>query len=145
VQRSTFNAIALFAASTMAFAAFGRAAPARAEEPKKLVPTISEIMIEAHGCRTAYIKQVRTELAKDEPDWLVVESKSRELVRVGKLLALNAPPKGTRAEWEQITNLYVARATVLTDSAERKDKEEAGLTARRIGMMCSTCHRAHRN
>jgi len=145
VLRPSLTAAVLFAATFLAITSLGRPAVARAEEPKKLVPSISEIMVEAHGCRTAYIKQVRTELAKDDPDWLLVETKSRDLVRVGKLLALNTPPKGSRESWDRTTGLYVARATVLVDAAERKDKEEASLTARRITMMCASCHRDHRN
>ena len=118
--------------------------PAQPEPPKTLVPTIADIMDEAHGCRTAYIKQVRNELAKDEPDWYVVESKSRELVKVGKLLALNTPPNGSRESWERQTTLYTARATVLLDAAERRDKEEAVVETNRMIRMCATCHRAHR-
>jgi hypothetical protein len=118
--------------------------PGRPEAPKTLVPTIAEIMDEAHGCRTAYIKQVRTELAKDEPDWDVVESKSRELVRVGKLLAMNTPPHGTRESWDRQTTLYTARATVLVDAAGRRDKEEAVVETNRMIQMCATCHRNHR-
>lgn len=112
--------------------------------PKSLVPSIADIMVESHGCRTAYIKQVRTELGKDEPDWRLVEVKSRELVRTGKLLALNTPPTGSRESWENLTTLYTARATVLADAAERKDKEEAVVEANRMMRMCATCHRAHR-
>ena len=143
--RSSLIAVGLFTASLLALVALGRTAVAKNDEPKTLVPSISEIMVEAHGCRTAYIKQIRNELTKDDPDWIVVESKSRELVRVGKLLALNSPPKGTREAWDHITNLYVARATVLVDAAERKDKPEADLLSRRITTMCVTCHRAHRS
>ncbi|HJZ59782.1 MAG TPA: hypothetical protein VKE74_32875 [Gemmataceae bacterium] len=134
--------VALFFVSLVAVA---RAEPAaRSEPPRELVPSISDIMVEAHGCQTAYIKQVRNELAKDEPDWYLVEAKSRDLVRVGKLLALNNPPHGSRESWEKFTAVYTARATVLVDAAERKDKEEATVETTRMLRMCATCHRAHR-
>lgn len=117
----------------------------RAEEPKKsLVPTIKEIMREAHQCRSAYIRVVRTEIEKDEPDWALIGGRSRELVRAGKLLSLNSPPKGSAESWDQLTSLYIARATVLADAAERKDKDEGRVVARRLHSMCASCHRVHK-
>lgn len=109
-----------------------------------LVPTIRQIMHEAHRCRTAYIRDVRTEFEKNEPNWSLAEARSRDLVRVGKLLALNTPPKGTAESWERLTNLYIARASILVDAAERQDREEGKLVARRMVSMCATCHSAHR-
>ena len=68
-------AVALFAASvTLVGHAVGQDEP----KSKPLVPTIKEIMNEAHKCRTAYITDVRKELVKDEPDWYAVESRSRD-------------------------------------------------------------------
>lgn len=116
-----------------------------AQEPKKpLVPTIKEIMREAHQCRTAYIRDVRVEMDKEEPDWELIGNRSRELVRAGNLLSLNTPPKGSAESWEKLTSLYIARATVLTDAAERKDKDEGRVVARRLQSMCASCHRAHK-
>ncbi len=136
-------ALGLFAAAAVALS--GPAPAVRAAEPgKPLVPTIKEIMREAHSCRTAYIGDVRRELSKPEPDWTVIESRSRDLVRVGKLLALNTPPAGTSESWEKLTTLYVARATVLAEAAGRRDTDEAKLVGQRLGTMCAGCHRAHR-
>lgn len=122
-----------------------RSSWAQAQEPKKpLVPTIKEIMREAHKCSTAYIRYIRIEMDKDEPDWKIVQDKSRELVRAGKLLALNTPPKGSAESWERITTLYTSRATVLSEAAEVRDLEEGRVVARRMQAMCSACHRAHK-
>jgi hypothetical protein len=130
---------------TLALVAVSHARPQDPDpRPKSLVPSIADIMDESHGCRTAYIKQVRTELGKDEPDWNLVEAKSRELIRTGKLLALNTPPTGSRESWERLTTIYTARATVLADAAERHDREEATVEANRMIRMCATCHKAHR-
>jgi hypothetical protein len=117
----------------------------RAEEPKKpLVPTIKQIMREAHECRTAYIRDVRNEMVKEEPNWELIAGRSRELVRAGKLLSLNTPPKGSAESWEKLTSLYIARATILVDAAERKDKDEGHVVARRLQTMCAGCHRVHK-
>ena len=117
----------------------------RSQEPKKpLVPTIKEIMREAHQCRTAYILDVQREMGKEEPDWELVGVKSRELVRAGKLLSLNSPPNGSAESWEKLTSVYIARATLLADAADRKDKEEGSVVARRLRSMCASCHRVHK-
>lgn len=118
---------------------------AQAQEPKKpLIPTIKEIMREAHQCRTAYIRDVRMEIDKEEPDWELIRSRSRELVRAGKLLSLNTPPRGSAESWEKLTTHYIARATVLAEAAEGKDKEEGRVVARRLQSMCAGCHKAHK-
>lgn len=143
MSRALFTALGLLVATSAALP--GHTAPAPAAGPEKpLVPTIKEIMRQSHRCSNAYIGFVEDELDKKEPDWAVVEAKSRELVRVGKLLALNTPPKGTAGSWERFTTLYTARATVLVDAAGRKDRREAELTTERMLGMCVTCHRAHK-
>ncbi len=122
-----------------------RVRSASAQEPNKpLVPTIKEIMREAHQCRTAYIRDVRIEMDKDEPDWELIGARSRELVRAGQLLSLNTPPNGSAESWKKQTSLYIARATVLAEAAERKDQEEGRIVARRLQSMCAGCHRAHK-
>jgi hypothetical protein len=116
--------------------------PPRGDEEK--IPTIKEIMRESHQCQTAYIKTVRDELKKDQPSWSLVESKSRDLIKSGKLLAKNTPPKGTPEAWEKITGVYTANAVLLTDAAERRDKDTAIRHQQAMFRMCAACHRAHR-
>jgi len=109
------------------------------------LPTIKEIMNEAHRCRTAYVRVVKEQLQKDTPDWEGAEKTSKELVRMGKLLARNTPPGGTRESWEHLTTLYIAHATILVDATQRKDMETALNHSKKLYGMCATCHRAHRN
>lgn len=139
------RALAALALAALSVPLSGQPAPAPAPQPAKpLVPTIKEIMQRSHRCSNAYIRDVEDELDKKESDWTVVAARARELVRVGKLLALNTPPKGSKESWEKLTTLYTARATVLVDAAERKDKEEATLQTERFFGLCRTCHQAHR-
>jgi hypothetical protein len=116
----------------------------RAEKPaEEKVPTIVEIMEEAHRCRTAYVRLAGNECRKEEPDWSVVETRGKELVRMGKLLAKNTPPRGTKESWEQLTTVYVAHATLLEDAGRRKDRESANYHVRKLTAMCNTCHKSH--
>jgi hypothetical protein len=117
--------------------------PASADEDNK-VGSIKQIMEEAHRCRTAYVRVVGEQLRKEEPDWKGAETTSRELIRMGKLLALNTPPKGSKESWEHLTSVYVAHATLLTDATMRKDKDTALQHQQKLYRMCSTCHKAHR-
>src|SRR5213082_2036914 len=82
---------------------------ARREPPK--IPTIKEIMQEAHRGPTAYILEVRKELSRENTDWPVVEQKGKDLVRMGRLLAMNTPPKGSKESWRNYADVYVASAT----------------------------------
>lgn len=108
------------------------------------LPSIRDIMQEAHRCRTAYILTVRQELQKDQPNWDVVRKKSTDLVRMGNLLGLNKPPRGSAESWSKLTGLYVAHATLMADAAERTDKETANRHQLALSRMCIGCHREHR-
>ena len=108
------------------------------------IPSIAEIMQEAHRCRTNYIGQVRTQLARSEPDWPEVEKKSNDLVRMGQMLWLNNPKKGSRDSWEMFTSVYVANASLMTDAAQKKDKNLALQYQKNLQGMCITCHKAHK-
>ena len=116
--------------------------PANAELER--LPSIAEIMQQAHRCRDAYILHVRNQLAKPDPDWQEVEKRSKDLVRMGQLLSLNKPPRGSQETWELLTSVYVARASLLGDAAQNKDKESALLHQKKLSSMCVTCHQAHR-
>lgn len=108
------------------------------------IPTIKEIMRDAHRCRTNYIYLVRRGLQQQDTAWFDAEQKSRELVKMGHYLQQNTPPKGTRDDWEKITNIYISHATLLADAAERQDMETATHHLGKLQRMCATCHRAHR-
>jgi len=112
-------------------------------EPEK-IPTIQEIMSQSHSCSNNYIYRVRRELQKEDPDWYILANRGDDLVRLGKLLGKNTPPRGTRESWEHLTNVYVAHATLLADAAEREDKAAAVVHQKALSSMCATCHRAHR-
>jgi hypothetical protein len=64
---------------------------------------------------------------------------------MGKLLARNTPPGGTRESWDHLTTLYIAHATILVDATQHKDMESAMNHTKKLFAMCATCHRAHRN
>jgi hypothetical protein len=111
------------------------------------LPTIKEIMQESHKCRTAYIIEIRKEMAKERPeeiDWALVTEKSRGLVNAGKMLAMNTPPKGTREGWDKRTTVYVANAVLMLDAAERQSKDDVAYHVKKLGGMCAGCHREHR-
>lgn len=117
-------------------------------EPKKgQLPSIKEIMRESHLCRTSYLNLIRQQLAKENPEelqWEIVTAKSLGLVSAGKMLAMNEPPKGSKASWEHRTTLYVANAVLMHDAAERKDKDDVSYHLKKLGGMCRTCHQEHR-
>ena len=120
----------------------------RSEEPdetrKGQLPSIREIMQESHQCRTAYVRQIREEMNKDDINWSLVETKSKQLITTGKMLALNTPPKGTITGWENKTTIYTANAVLMSDAAEKKNKDDVNYHVKKLVAMCATCHREHR-
>jgi len=117
-----------------------------AQQPGEPVPTIKEIMLLAHrGCRdqSSHLSLARQHLAREEPDWTMVEEHSRALMLMGQLLAKNTPRKGSQESWRQFTEQYIAGATQLTEAAERQDKALARQLVLRVAN-CSGCHRAHK-
>lgn len=118
----------------------GDAAPATVEP----IPTIRQIMQQAHRCQNNYIYQVGRDLKQLEVDWSNLEQRSRDLIRMGKYLQQNTPPRGGGKEWERITGVYVAHATLLADAVDRHDLPTAQQHTQQLKQLCARCHRAHR-
>src|SRR5579862_3542313 len=116
----------------------------RGKDPEEKVPTIKQMMNDAHRCNTAYVKIVATEVKKPDPSWPLLEQKSRELVQIGKWLGQNTPPKGTAQSWERFTNSYVANASIMLEGALKHDKDMVLDKQKQLFTMCAQCHRAHR-
>jgi hypothetical protein len=118
------------------------------ELPKRgQLPSIADIMQESHKCSTSYLVQIRNELAKATPEeiqWPVVAAKSKGLIAAGKMLSLNVPPHGSQSNWEKRTTIYVANAVLMHDAAERLSKDDVSYHMRKLGQMCASCHREHR-
>lgn len=108
------------------------------------LPTIKEIMNQAHRCRSNYISQVRIGLSQPEVPWTNVEQRSRDLVQMGKYLQRNTPKRNWGEPWERITNVYISHATLLADAAERQDLESAKWHSEKMRALCARCHREHR-
>ncbi len=107
-------------------------------------PTIKEIMQQAHSCRSNSLARIREQINRDDPNWTVLENRAEDLMRFGKQLAANTPPKGTTESWERLTAVYTSHATLLADAAHREDRETAGLHLKKLSSMCAACHKAHR-
>jgi len=117
--------------------------PAPMPRPSGWVPTIVQIMDEAHRCRTNYVGQVTREAGKDDPDWEAAGVRSRDLIRMGELLAKNTPPRGSADSWEHFTTLYVANARLMADAAEKRRKDDVLYHTRKLRAMCAECHKKH--
>lgn len=112
-------------------------------EPEQLLPIK---VICYRGCNRnsdSYVRIIGTQLARFEPDWREVEQNSRDLVRMGKLLAQHKPPRGDLESWRKLTDLYTARATLVVDAVEQRDKDTA-LKQLRLVVNCRACHQAHK-
>jgi hypothetical protein len=117
--------------------------PETAPPPREVVPSIADLMQEGHNCRTAHIKLIDQQLHQSDANWSDVQTKSRDLIRIGKLLAKNTPPGGSKESWEKFTTLYVANATLMSDAAERKNRDEVTYHTKKLRRMCNDCHTKH--
>jgi hypothetical protein len=107
-------------------------------------PTIKEIMTKAHKGGDSLLSTVGKDLKAAEPDWADVQTKSKELVKLGTSLGKNTPPKGEKESWEQLTKAYLDCAKTLEAAADKKDKETAAAAQKKLTTMCMNCHMVHR-
>lgn len=114
------------------------------KEPAERIPTIREIMQQAHRCRNNYIYQVSRDLNQPEVEWSNLEQRSRDLIQMGKYLQQNTPPRGAGPAWERITGVYISHATLLADAVERRDLLTAQEHTVKLKQLCAHCHSAHR-
>src|SRR5262245_8724315 len=117
-------------------------APSRAADDKDL--TIKEIMTKAHKGGNSLIQVVGKELKANDVDWDHVTDHVKDLVKLGKGLAKNEPPRGDKASWEKLTKQYEDNATALQKAAEKKDKKAAVEAHKKLTGMCMTCHKVHK-
>ena len=74
-----------------------------------------------------------------------VQAGARALHKLVAALARNAPPKGEKASWDQLTKAYADNAKKLEDAALKKDLKAARAAAAAMGdASCTACHKAHR-
>lgn len=115
-------------------------------EPEKAL-SIKDIMQEAHrGCNSNghnYFRLISDQLIKVAPDWAVAEQRSRDLVRMGKMLSQLPPPRGSLDSWRTFTDRYMAEAAITLEAVEQRDIAAAQKHLRLIAN-CRDCHMAHR-
>ena len=115
-------------------------------EPEKVL-SIRDIMQEAHrGCNSNghnYFRLINDQLTKVAPDWAVAEQRSRDLVRMGKMLSQHTPPRGSLDSWRTFTDRYVAEAAITLEAVEQRDIAAAQKHLRLIAN-CRDCHVAHK-
>ncbi len=113
-----------------------------AEDDKE--PSIKAIMTKAHKGGDSLIATVGKDLKAADPDWVDVQSKTKELVKLGSALGKNEPPKGEKESWEKLTKSYVDTAKQLDKAAQAKEKDKAVAAHTKLTKMCMTCHKAHK-
>ena len=107
-------------------------------------PSIKEIMTKAHKGGKSLLSTVGGDLKSAEPNWDDVQTKAKELVKLGKSLGKNDPPKGDKESWEKLTKSYVDTAKQLDDAAQAKEKSKAVTAHSKLTKMCAACHKAHK-
>jgi hypothetical protein len=107
-------------------------------------PSIKEIMTKAHKGGNSLLSTVGKDLKSGEPNWDDVQTKTKELVKLGKSLGKNDPPKGDKESWEKLTKSYLDTAKQLDDAVRAKEKSKAVTAHSKLTKMCAACHKVHK-
>ena len=107
-------------------------------------PSIKEIMTKAHKGGNALLGKMAKELNSSDVPWDQVTTQSKALVRLGKALAKNTPPKGEKASWEEQTSKYNKNAQALVEAVDKKDKDAATTALKALQGSCKACHSNHK-
>ena len=87
---------------------------------------------------------VGKDLKADEPEWAAVQKKTKDWVPLATALGKNDPPKGEKKSWEKLTNQYLENVKALDAAAQKKDKEKALASHKKVTGMCASCHKIHK-
>jgi hypothetical protein len=116
--------------------------PADAQGSK--VPSVKEIMGRLHKGADSPLTKLRAELQDEQPDWALVQRGAMDFVTLGAALGKNAPPKGDKKSWAELSAKYLEQAKALDAAAQKKDKNAALAAHTRLNESCKDCHTAHR-
>jgi cytochrome c556 len=107
-------------------------------------PTIKDIMTRLNkpaGLHPALGKALKAEA----PAWPAIQAETKEFAKLAAALGKNKAPKGEPVSWETLTKTYAESAKALDQAAAKMDKTGAQAAYNKLGgMLCGTCHKAHR-
>lgn len=107
-------------------------------------PSIKDVMSRLHKGAKAPLAQVKTALNEPSPNWAAVEKTTKDFVILGAALAKNDPPKGDKASWKKLSDLYFEDAKALDNAAKAHDLAAAKAAFQRLSTSCKACHGAHK-
>jgi hypothetical protein len=107
-------------------------------------PSIKDVMNKLHKGAKSPLAQFKTALKSESPDWSSLEKSSKDFVILGAALAKNNPPKGEKASWEKLSNLYFEDAKALDNAVKEHDLAAARKAHQRLAASCKACHGAHK-
>jgi len=110
-------------------------------------PTVKEIMKKVNFRDGSLCPLLGRALKVDEPNWDEVQREAHQFTTLVNALALNDPPRGDKASWQQLTKSYGTAAKELDDAAQRKDRAAALSAHAKVAnpATCNGCHKVHRN
>ena len=107
-------------------------------------PTIKKIMQTLHKGAKAPLNTVKASLKGDSPDWSQIEKDAEIIAKYGAFLTKGEPPKGEKADFEQLAKAYERSAKSLKTAAEKEDLKSARSASKKLGDSCKACHAAHK-
>jgi hypothetical protein len=110
-------------------------------------PSIKEVMKKINNKDAALCPRLGRALKAEQPSWDEVQREARQLALSADALALNDPPRGDKASWQQLTKAYIAAAHELDQASQRQDRAAALAAHAKLAnpATCNGCHKVHRN
>jgi len=110
------------------------------DKAKDKVPTVKEIMKQAHGeggLRTQVI-------AASKKDWKDADKPLETWVKLAADLGKNKQPIGEPDSWKKLTNEYEKTVKELATAVKDRKDDDAKAALKTLTAACGTCHKAHK-
>ena len=112
-------------------------------QDKKDVPTIKEIMAEAHKGKKSLIAKLKAGVKEEK--WDDIAKDAEKFKDLGVALGKNKPEKGEAASWKELTAEYKKSTAAVAKGVEKKDQKAANEALVKIGKSCTSCHDEHKS
>ena len=112
-------------------------------QDKKDVPTVKEIMAEAHKGKKALMPKIKAGVKEEK--WDDIAKDADKYKDLGAALGKNKPEKGDADSWKKLTEEFKKSTAAVAKGVEKKDQKAANEALTKIGKSCMTCHDEHRS
>jgi hypothetical protein len=107
-------------------------------------PSVKDIMIKIGKGPNALTPAIGQALQSPSPAWDTLQGQATDYAQQAAALGRNAPPRGSKESWTELTTAFIDAANDLEKAVRAKNRDDARVAHDQLAGSCMSCHRAHR-